>query len=66
MHAIIIGQTNKDIRRGGIPSFLEELEPFLAEKKYAYTLLEINEKKHDTPNRKGYASILNIFFSEHF
>ena len=62
MHAIIIGQTNKNVRRGGIPSFLEELEPFLAETKYGYTLLEINEKKYDTTNRKGYASILNNFF----
>lgn len=61
-HVIIIGQTNKEVRRGGIPSYLYELEDYLSQSSVDYTLLEIGDKSLEKKNTISYASLEDNFF----
>jgi len=61
-HLIIIGSTNKHVREGGIPSYLNELESYLNKNYNGYTLLEISETKYETNYKKKYATLNDNYF----
>ena len=61
-HILIIGQTNKFVSRGGVPSYLHELEGYFSREMSNYTLLEIGNACLETEKRKSYALLTDNFF----
>ncbi len=61
-HLIIIGSTSKHVRKGGIPSYVNELERYLDKCYSQYTLLEISEEKYETDRKKKYATLKDNYF----
>ena len=65
-HLIIIGSTNKNIRAGGVPTYIYELESYLDLHNNEYTLLEISSNEYETDHKKVYADIKDHFFKRCF
>jgi len=61
-HLVIIGSTSKHVRKGGIPSYVNELESYLNKYHSQYTLLEISEVAYETNRKRKYATLKDNYF----
>lgn len=59
---ILISSTNKNVRKGGIPSYVFELKSYLDQSLIKYVLLEIGNKFDQPINTISYADLDSNFF----
>lgn len=60
---ILISSTNKNVRRGGIPTYIFELKNYLDKSSLNYVLLEIGNKSDQQINTINYSDLNTNFFT---